>query len=178
MHAAPAFGQADLTNCERELIHLAGAVQPHGALLVLAEADLRVLQLSGNVAGLLGLAPDALLERPLGLLGGDVAERVAQLQRSADLREPVALQCRIGPAERRFDGALHRLAAGPLVLELEPAATAPEGIELQDLPPDVMAATLSDALNRFGAAPSVGVLADAVVEVLRNLTGYDRVVVY
>mgnify|MGYP006199033439 CR=1 FL=1 len=28
------------------------------------------------------------------------------------------------------------------------------------------------------AAPSVGVLADAVVEVLRHLTGYDRVVVY
>lgn len=178
MQAAPAFGQADLTNCERELIHLAGAVQPHGALLVLAEADLRVLQLSGNVAGLLGVAPDDLLERPLGVLGCDVAERVRQLQPSADLREAVALQCRIGPAQRRFDGALHRLAAGPLVLELEPAASAPEGIELQDLSPEVMAATLSDALNRFGAAPSVGVLADAVVEVLRNLTGYDRVVVY
>ena len=26
---SPAFGQADLTNCERELIHLAGSVQPH-----------------------------------------------------------------------------------------------------------------------------------------------------
>ena len=34
---SPAFGQADLTNCERELIHLAGSVQPHGALLVLQE---------------------------------------------------------------------------------------------------------------------------------------------
>ena len=29
------FGQADLSNCERELIHLAGSVQPHGVLLVL-----------------------------------------------------------------------------------------------------------------------------------------------
>jgi len=178
MHTAPAFGQADLTNCERELIHLAGAVQPHGALLVLAEADLRVLQLSGNVARLLGVEPDALLQRPLAVLGGDVAERVAHLQRSADLGEAVALQCRLGPARRRFDGALHRLADGALVLELEPAATAPDGVELQDLAPDVMATALSGALQRFGAAPSVGVLADAVVEVLRHLTGYDRVVVY
>lgn len=178
MHAAPAFGQADLSNCERELIHLAGSVQPHGALLVLAAADLRVLQLSGNVARLLGLAPDALLQRPLGVLGGDVVERVTQLQRGADLREAVALQCRLGPALRRFDGALHRLADGLLVLELEPAASAPDGVELQDLAPDVMAATLSGALQRFGAAPSVGLLADAVVEVLRHLTGYDRVVVY
>lgn len=178
MQAAPAFGQADLSNCERELIHLAGSVQPHGALLVLSAADLRVQQLSGNAARLLGVEPDALLQRPLAVLGGDVAERVAQLQQAADLHEAVALQCRLGAAQRRFDGALHRLADDRLVLELEPAATAPDGIELQDLTPEVMAATLSGALQRFGAAPSVGVLADAVVEVLRHLTGYDRVVVY
>ena len=40
MQPDPAFGQADLSNCERELIHLAGSVQPHGALLVLREPDL------------------------------------------------------------------------------------------------------------------------------------------
>ena len=28
----PAFGEADLSNCEREQIHLAGSIQPHGAL--------------------------------------------------------------------------------------------------------------------------------------------------
>ena len=38
MKNSPAFGQADLTNCERELIHLAGSVQPHGVLLVLDAA--------------------------------------------------------------------------------------------------------------------------------------------
>ena len=178
MQAAPAFGQADLSNCERELIHLAGSVQPHGALLVLRESDLMVLQVSGNVARLLGMPPEALLKRPVAVLGGDVVERVTQLQRSADLREAVVLQCRLGPGLRRFDGALHRLGNGSLVLELEPAAAEAGGLELQDLAPEVMAATLSDALQRFGAAPSVGVLADAVVEVLRNLTGYDRVVVY
>lgn len=187
---APAFGQADLSNCERELIHLAGSVQPHGALLVLREsADLQVQQCSGNVARLLGLPAEALLQRPLALLGGDVAERVAALLQPqqhpgghADLREAVVLQCCIGPAGRRFDGALHRLAEGGLVLELEPATTSASaetgGLELQDLAPELMATTLSEALQRFGAAPSVGVLADAVVEVLRHLTGYDRVVVY
>ena len=44
----PAFGQADLSNCERELIHLAGSVQPHGALLVLREPDLQLVQVSSN----------------------------------------------------------------------------------------------------------------------------------
>ncbi len=174
----PAFGQADLTNCERELIHLAGAVQPHGALLVLDSGDLRVLQVSGNVQRLLGVAAEGLLQQPLTALGGDLADRIAALRRTADLREPVALQCELGADQRSFDAALHQVATGALVLELEPAPGAALDVELQDLAPDVMAATLSSALQRFGAAPSVGVLADAVVEVVRNLTGYDRVVVY
>ncbi len=46
--SAPAFGQADLTNCEREPIHLTGAVQPQGVLLVVHEADGTVLQARAN----------------------------------------------------------------------------------------------------------------------------------
>ncbi|MCZ8076306.1 MAG: GAF domain-containing protein [Paucibacter sp.] len=179
--AAPAFGQADLSNCERELIHLAGSVQAHGALLVLRERDLQVLQCSGNVARLLGLPAEALLQRPLQDLGGDAADWVLPLRAHAELREPQSFQCSLGPRPGRFDAALHRPSEGLLVLELEPAgAWASElgGPVPEDLPPEVMASTLTEALQRFGAAPSVGVLADAVVEVLRHLTGYDRVMVY
>ena len=49
-----ALGQADLTNCERELIHFAGSIQPHGALLVMRESDLTVLQ--ATRPGVRGLA--------------------------------------------------------------------------------------------------------------------------
>ena len=35
----PAFGSANLTNCERELIHLAASIQPHGVLLVVGESS-------------------------------------------------------------------------------------------------------------------------------------------
>ena len=49
---APAFGQADLSNCEREQIHLAGSIQPHGALLLLREPELVVVQASVNAAAL------------------------------------------------------------------------------------------------------------------------------
>jgi chemotaxis family two-component system sensor kinase Cph1 len=53
---SPPFGQADLTNCERELIHLTGSVQPHGVLLVLDRADeqARVVQASANAGELVG----------------------------------------------------------------------------------------------------------------------------
>ena len=52
MSTGPAFGQADLTNCEREQIHLAGSVQPYGILLALREPALRIVQISANAKGL------------------------------------------------------------------------------------------------------------------------------
>ena len=52
----PAFGSADLSNCERELIHLAGSIQPSGALLVVREPDFTVFQASENAPTILGLS--------------------------------------------------------------------------------------------------------------------------
>lgn len=46
----------DLTNCDRELFQFSGAVQPHCALLVLTEPDLRIVQYFQSS----GLASDGL----------------------------------------------------------------------------------------------------------------------
>ena len=54
-HPAPAFGQADLSNCEREQIQFAGSIQPHGALLLVREADQVIVQASENAAAFLAL---------------------------------------------------------------------------------------------------------------------------
>ena len=182
---SPAFGHADLSNCERELIHLAGSVQPHGVLLVLREADLCIVQLSANSAALLGRAPEQLLQQPLHTLGGTLARQVAALAAAGDLLEPVALQCSLGPDDapphhaRRLEGSVHRLSGGGLVVELEavdpPAPGVPEAISL---PSEALAQHLAAGVQRFTAAASLGTLADGVAQVFRELTGYDRVMVY
>ena len=117
---SPAFGRADLSNCERELIHLAGSVQPHGALLLLREDNLAVLQASANCVAVLGLPTQALLEHTLKLLGGDIEARVTELLPGLGA-DPLPLQCTVQPpgATRRLEGALHRAPGGGLVLELE-----------------------------------------------------------
>ena len=46
--------RVDLTTCDREPIHIPGAILPHGAMLVLECDTLRVLQAAGDTAGLLG----------------------------------------------------------------------------------------------------------------------------
>ncbi|MBW4582257.1 MAG: GAF domain-containing protein [Tildeniella nuda ZEHNDER 1965/U140] len=61
----------DLTNCDREPIHIPGQIQPHGVLLALQVPQLTILQVSQNTGFWLGLAPDALLGQPLSTLFSD-----------------------------------------------------------------------------------------------------------
>jgi two-component system, chemotaxis family, sensor kinase Cph1 len=180
MPANPAPGAVNLTNCELEPIHLIGSVQPHGVLLAVRESDGLVVQASRNAQSLLLRAPAELIDRPLTVLGGDLADRVAHLTRNVVLDATVALQCVLSPQGQRlrFEGAIHRAAPGVLVVELEPLDPVNGQQGATDLAPEVIAGTLSAAVQRFSSAPSIGTLADAVVQAMRDLTGYDRVMVY
>lgn len=55
----------DLTNCDKEPIHIPGLIQPHGVLLVLKEPTLEIIQVSNNTSQLLGHQPQDLLGRSL-----------------------------------------------------------------------------------------------------------------
>ncbi len=179
---SPRFGHADLSNCERELIHLAGSVQPHGMLLVLCVQSLVVEQATANVAGFLGVSLDDVLQRPLGALGGDCAQQVARLVASADLSTPEPLQCALrdgrADATLRFEGTLHSAAGGTLILELEPAPPTAGQLPTAAIAHDVLMRSVAAAMQRFSAAASLGTLADAAAQCVHDLTGYDRVMVY
>ena len=184
MLTSPSFGQADLTNCERELIHLAGSVQPHGVLLVLREPELVVVQASANVFALLGIPLDRLLDRPLAILGGDVEAAVRQLAGTLPLDEAVPLQCRMSnsPAPGgELEGSVHRLPGGGLIVELEPLVP-PEGardtVSAGEVEQTSLLEGVAAAVQRISNASNIGALADSVVKCVRDLTGYDRVMVY
>ncbi len=116
----PAFGKADLSNCEREQIHLAGSIQPHGALLVLREPDCVVVQASDNVADFLNL-PDPVLGGMLDRLRGDIGERIRPHLKDSLREIPRAVRCRVGAPPIDCDVLIHRPADGGVVIELERA---------------------------------------------------------
>ena len=183
VNSSPPFGQADLSNCERELIHLAGSIQPQGVVLVLRARDGQLVQASANCQALLGLAPAQLLGQPLAVLGGTLASAVWALMdgpNPADLLDPLPLQLSTAVAGKALHWAalLHRVPAqGVLVLELEPPqGGGPAGAVVPDDP--AMLDLLSATVQRLGQAASIGALADAVVRSVRDMTGYDRVMVY
>jgi len=167
----PAFGQADLSNCEREQIHLAGSIQPHGALLVLREPGHVILQASANAAAFLGLPQDLphdLIGHPIDAVEGDLARCIGP---HVDLpilgTLPLAMRCAIGPARAAFDVVLHRPPHGGLVVELERAS-----------PPMDRSRQVEDGLRRTLLSSSLRTLCDETARIFRDLTGYDRVMVY
>ncbi|MBC8055809.1 MAG: GAF domain-containing protein [Rhizobiales bacterium] len=185
MLTSPAFGQADLTNCERELIHLAGSVQPHGLLLALREPELRVILASANVQALLGVHVEGLLKQPVAELGGDIHACIRKVCGSSDeLAEPAPLRCKVqvDGRQREFEGTVHRVqgagGSSVLLVEIEPVGAAYVRVDTVDIPGAQLRELLGAAVQRFSAASAIGTLADGMVRCFRDMLGYDRVMVY
>jgi len=173
----------DLDNCAREPIHVPGLVQPRGALLAVREADGAVLQASANVDRFLGLPADAFLGRPLATaLGEQAAARVlAHASATAELADRNPLTVRLGAGhDREVDAVLHRPplpAEGPgaepvLVVELEPAA----GARPLTFPNTYL--LVRRALRDLERAATLDELYDDAARHVRELTGFDRVMIY
>ncbi len=164
----------DLTNCDKEPIHIPGSVQPHGVLLVLAEPALTIQQVSANTAEHFGLAPDVLVGQPLRqlLAPADLAYLEQQvLPNTLDGAPQYLPAMTVGRHERRFEGLLHR-HQGLLLLELEAgaAAAAPSTV--------TMYGALKNAMNELQGAPSVEALCQRAAVAVRRLIGFDRVLIY
>ena len=164
-HATPAFGKADLSNCEREEIHLAGSIQPHGVLLVVSEPDHRVIQASANAAEFLNLK--AVLGMPLADLDGDLLFRILPHLDPTSQGMPIAVRCSIGSPSAEFDGLLHRPPAGGLIIELERAGPSVD-----------LSRHIARALEKIRTASSLRALCDEAATLFQDRTGYDRVMVY
>jgi two-component system, chemotaxis family, sensor kinase Cph1 len=166
--------KVDLTNCEKEPIHIPGAIQPHYVLLVLEEPELTILQVSNNTQSLLGLPPQELLNRNLAVLAGQAQTDSLRAHLSqSDLRyiNPIKLDIEIGGQASTFDGVLHRTNAC-LVLELEPVQT------LELLPLANFYHVVSPSASQLQQATSLVHLCQMVAEEVRRVTGFDRVMIY
>lgn len=166
-------GSTDVTECDREPIHIPGSVQPHGALLVLAEDTLTIRRASANATSFVGVDAAALIGSPLArALGPDGAELVTTaVRRISTVRiGPLVLDL-TGLADdvvtvRTCDLTLHRNAPGEIILEIE-----------ENLPVEPTRLDVPGALLRLQSAPNGSLLQQGVVEVAR-LTGFERVMLY
>src|SRR3954454_3998699 len=108
----------DTKDCDREPIHIPGAIQPFGVLFVLAEPSLTIAQVSENVGDHLPFRVEEVLGRPLSTMidPASVAE-VTEALRGERWQDMNPLQ--LAAHGKQFDGIIHR-HEGAAILELEP----------------------------------------------------------
>lgn len=159
----------DLTNCDREPIHVPGLVQPFGFLIALT-ADWLVSRASANCAQMLGFDVDQLLGQPISaIFSGDAIHTLRNritLLRGVDSVERIFALPLVdgGPA---FDVAVH-FSDQLVVIEGEPAAH------------DEMEASsfVRSMVSRLAQADGMAAFLRDGARQVRALTGFDRVMVY
>lgn len=160
-----------LANCADEPIRFPGAIQPHGVLLTLSEPDLRIVQVSANVASLFNHQPEALLGQPLDtLLGTQPTDVVRQMAGQPSFIDAPPLYVTLNGGQ--FEGLLHR-HQGVLVLEFEPHYE-----HFQPKSQNGRTSNLGKMLQRLQSAKTLQALYEISVSEIQAMTGYDRVLIY
>ena len=160
----------DLTNCDREPIHLLGAIQPIGVLIALS-SDWMISRVSANISDFFNAAPADLIGRPMStIFSGDAIH--AMRNRLALLRGPDSMErifrCDLMDDERCFDVALH-MVGGTVVLEIEPSTEKDYGDAT---------GTVRGMIARLDQTGDLDRFFNEGARQVRGLTGFDRVMVY
>jgi light-regulated signal transduction histidine kinase (bacteriophytochrome)/CheY-like chemotaxis protein len=159
----------DLTNCDREPIHILGAVQDFGFLLAVS-TDWIVTRVSANASRWLGGDAKDMLGRPLDELL-DIEAVHALRGHLQTLRGSDAVDRAFGLALReggpRFDVAIH-VSDGAIVIEAEPSVS--ESINAGNL--------VRGMVGRLQNTDGFEAFAREGARQMRALTGFDRVMVY
>lgn len=163
--------KVDLTNCDREPIHIPGRVQPHGVLLA-CDTDLSVVRRhSLNACAMLGLPFQDINDRKLeDILGPDNTHDVRNaLLRSVDPARPgLIFAMQLPGQDVAFNTAVHQYK-GNAILEFESAQGASGNSPLE------IARALIARLNQV---TKVDDLCSRTARYLRGALGYDRVMIY
>ncbi|SDJ64301.1 sensor domain-containing diguanylate cyclase [Billgrantia gudaonensis] len=157
-----------LSGCAEEPVHIPGAIQPHGCLLCLDVQKESIRQVSANLADVLGISPEqALRESPRHLLGDSLYESLVHaLASPGDV--PESRSAHLGPEQRRFQLTAYRSGTW-LVVELEPLLHEDDHRLL---------VTLNRWLMTMGETTGQEQLWNQLVAKVREITGFDRVLIY
>ena len=159
----------DLTNCDKEPIHIPGSIQPHGILFVLSEPELEILQVSSNTFELIGIHPQDLLQQPLSnILDSTTIESIKRCI-SVDFENTNPLE--LSYNNQIFDAIVHR-SDQAIIIELEPkfCNNNADFFGFYQL--------VKKPIQRLKNASNLTEMSQIIVKEVRKITGFDRVMVY
>ncbi|EKD09705.1 ATP-binding protein [Arthrospira platensis] len=169
-----ALTSVDLSNCDREPIHIPGKIQSHGCLLVLQEPELIILQASCNTQLFLGREVEAVVGKTLSQVFTPIAfQKISQSLKSHDLKysNPIDIELTHNNTPQQLTAIVHR-HDHVLILELEPH------IPTQTHRAYGIYAQIQSSLPAIENKNSFEESAQFLAQEIRQLTEYDRVMIY
>jgi len=157
----------DLTNCDREPIHIPGSIQPHGVLIALDGSMVTVLRHSINAGEIMGWTGEINGRTLEALVGPQVTHDLRNALANAGNGTRAALMPEMFIAGRRFDVAVHRFKAN-VIVEFEPSS---DNVE----PPLQLARAMISRISRIN---NIDTLVQQAARQIRASLGYDRVMIY
>ncbi len=165
----------DLVSCDTEPIHIIGTIQPHGALMAAGIDDLAVGYASANTAAYLGRAHENLLGRALpDILGAGVCDALLArplAPQNPDLLKPWFMTLDADTTAARPLECFPHVHGGQLIMEFVVPSASPTPVWEEDL---LRQRIISELIK----PDTLGELARASAEIIRQVTGFDRVMVY
>ncbi|KAG0623386.1 hypothetical protein M758_3G170800 [Ceratodon purpureus] len=192
VHASKSTGEsvpAQAVTAYLQRMQRGGLVQTFGCMLTVEESSFRVVAYSENAPEMLDLMPQAAVPSvgQQDVLGIGTDARTLFTPSSATALEkasgavdvtmlnPISVHCR--SSGKPFYAILHRIDVG-VVIDLEPVR--PHDAIVSSAGALQSHKLAAKAISRLQALPGgdIGLLCDTVVEEVRELTGYDRVMAY
>ncbi|MEO7524655.1 MAG: ATP-binding protein [Ferruginibacter sp.] len=158
----------DLTNCDQELIHIPGSIQPHGFLLALN--DQQIIEFcSGNIFAFCGVEYTQVLRKQFLEFVGDDQYLLFQKYLS-DMAEGLNAPLVITIMDSLYNCNIHR-SDHLLLVEMEPVLEKLPGLS-------VVYNQTVQFVKYMQDAATLQHLCGEVAREIKSLTGYDRVMVY
>lgn len=158
--------KVDISNCEKEPIHIIGKSQAHGVIVACNKENLQITQIGTNTEEYFGIPYKALLSKDLSVLIGETA--------ALELRNEISAGKQLEAREFQINEiefiAIPHISGESLIVDFEPAKSELNAFKYQR--------ELSSILNILGASESPEELCSDVAKITRNIFGYDRVMVY
>lgn len=167
--------QVDLTNCDKEPIHIPGKIQSHGVLFALDRAKLVITHVSDNVQHHFDIPPAAVLTRSLRelLFILDLSNPGTDLDAYLELHEAGMSSTESGFIVNTSAGKSYHLivhhSKDNILLELEPVGDDKDA-DVQDI--------MGSMLTRILGAKTLKETLTFCVEQVKKIIGYDRVMIY
>lgn len=165
---------SNLTECDRELIHLPGSIQPHGVLFAINTQNLEIEQISENAETLLACpASSALgvsLTKILPCIPAEHLIQKLEIVAKKGAYEPQQLGS-VQLAGKSLAIIAHK-AGNKFIVELEPEQPA---LELDDAE---LHASLGAFISKVHGSGDTRELCRATAEEVRQITRFDRVLIY